>query len=180
MTARDPRPLAARLRVLLESLDTLSYYELFNVDPSATPEQIQAAFHAFSEQYHPDLFRGMSPALIENSRAIYRRGTEAYGTLRSKSRRDTYNLTLAKGQVRATAAPSSPRPASAQPLRKSLDDLCATPAGRLHARQADRAISDGDLKQAEVLLQRALRVEPNNPELRERYEAVHALRILQG
>ena len=45
---------ADALRQWLATLDSISYYQLFNVTPEATFDDLRNGFHAFAESFHPD------------------------------------------------------------------------------------------------------------------------------
>jgi curved DNA-binding protein CbpA len=153
----------------LSVLAHLSHYEVLGVPQHASELEIQAAFHLFSERFHPDRHRGESHELRESIGTIFRRGSEAYRVLRQAEPRADYDLYLATSRPRLSGAPG------ADAELKSLAELCLTPGGRLHARQAARAISDGQLYEAAGLLERALVAEGTNQELEERLEAVRQL-----
>lgn len=42
------------IRQWLAALDSISYYDLFRVAPSASPDALRDGFHAFAESFHPD------------------------------------------------------------------------------------------------------------------------------
>lgn len=149
----------------LEILDDSSYYELLGLLEIADDSAIQKAFHEFSTSFHPDRHRGESSAIREGVTAIYRRGAEAYGVLRDPKKRAAYDLALAQGQLRfnpgQTTTPNSKSQATALP------GLCSTKAGRLHARQLERAISERDWELCEHLLRKTLLAEGDNQQLAE-------------
>jgi len=161
--------LEATIAAWLAVLDQLDHYEVLGIPQSASEDELQAAFHLFSERFHPDRHRGGSASLSESIVRVFRRGSEAYRVLRQPNLRADYDLELAKRRSRASARPGH------GPTLQSLDELCLTPGGRLHARQAERAIASGDLAEAAALLERALLVEVSNPRLEERLLAVRQL-----
>jgi hypothetical protein len=111
-------------------------------------------------------------------RRVFQRGTEAYRVLARPELRAEYDLVLAKGQLRLD--PDSEAPPQPSHVR-SLDDLCRSAAAKLHARNADRAISQGDLALAKRELLSALRhEEEENAELRERLDALDLALFAMG
>ncbi len=153
----------------LDVLHQLDHYEVLGIDHDASEREVQDAFHLFSERFHPDRHRGRRPELHESVAVVFRRGSEAYRVLKHPGARAEYDLTLATSRSRASARPGQ------DPDLQTLDDLCQTPGGRLHARQAARAIVDGSLDEATALLERALLVEGGNPRLEERLQALRQL-----
>ena len=153
----------------LDVLGQLNHYEVLGLAQDASLEDVQSAFHLFSERFHPDRHRGEPPGLHDSIVRIFRRGSEAYRVLRQPAVRAEYDLTLATARSRASTRPGE------DPNLQTLDELCLTPGGRLHARQASRAIFEGQLAEAALLLERALLAEGANPRLEERLRALHQL-----
>lgn len=158
---------SASIAAWLTELGTMSHYRLFGLPRDANDEAIQAAFHRFAESFHPDRHRAESEFVRSGALRIFRRAAEAYRVLRDKQLRAAYDLELAK-QLTEPDAEST----------RSLDELCRTAAGRLHARRADRAITDGQLSAAIEHLTQALRDEGDNPSLEERLRALTDLHAL--
>jgi len=156
----------------LARLSGWSHYELLEVGTPFEPSVLQAAFHRFSQRFHPDQHVGADETKRSSVRRIFMRGAEAYRVLKNPKLRRDYDLGL------ATAAPAAAAEGRTRP--RGLEEICQTAAGRLHARQADSAISEGRLHDAAALLDRALRVEGANPELRERLDSVRMLLSLCG
>jgi curved DNA-binding protein CbpA len=152
----------------LDVLEQLNHYEVLGIGQDASEEAVQHAFHLFSERFHPDRHRGQ-PDLHDSIVRIFRRGSDAYRVLRQPALRTDYDLELATARSRSSARPGE------DPDLRTLDELCQSPGGRLHARQASRAIADGDLAAAAALLERALLVDGDNPRLSERLAALRQL-----
>lgn len=163
LASLDPR--AHLIGEWLAVLDRLTHYELLGLVGRFTEEELQAAFHRFSEHFHPDRHPRASEELRQQIRLIFQRGADAYRVLKNPRLRAQYDLGLATETPPPVTDATTPAP-------RTLDALCSTPGGRLHARQADRAISEGRLDEALVLLEKSIRTEGDNPELRERWEAL--------
>ncbi|HYO93712.1 MAG TPA: DnaJ domain-containing protein [Polyangiaceae bacterium] len=160
------------------TLDEANYYELLGVLVIADDEALRVAFHAFARAFHPDAYPDGEPDIRGRLTRIFQRGTEAYRVLAHPERRAEYDMALARGQLRL-GIPSRPPPGQAVAL--SLEDLCRTPSARLHARQAERLISKGDLAGArEELLVAARHDDPSNAALAERLEALDLALFASG
>ncbi|MFZ5890293.1 MAG: J domain-containing protein [Myxococcota bacterium] len=161
-----------------ETLDYASYYELLGVLEIADEAAIRRAFHEFSSWFHPDAHPSADEATAARLRRVFQRGAEAYRVLVRPDARADYDLSLAKGQMRL-GIPSIP-PGTVSTVR-SLDELCTTASGKMHASRADKLISQGDLAEAKRELLRAWRAEPEpDPELVERLDALDLALFAMG
>lgn len=59
-------------------------YEVLGVAPTATPEEIRAAYQALVRQYHPDKVDNMAPELRELAEQRTKEINAAYNQLRKK------------------------------------------------------------------------------------------------
>ena len=166
-------------------LDTLTFYELLGVGPTADVKTIKRAYFRLATLVHPDRYFGKN---IGNYRpkldAVFHKIHKAYEILTSKERREDYDLYL-KEQAAEGAAPP---PASKVPLdprvaakRKAAQELLQQ--HQAQARQkalrfvddAKRAQAAGDLVAAATAYQSALTFSPNDEDLKKAYEQVRAL-----
>lgn len=162
----ESESLASKLSRWLDVLPHLTHYEVLGVNGDGPP---QDAFHAFSEHFHPDRHPLATDEERRALRKIYQAGSEAYRVLRDPRMRAAYDLELARRRDETTGERAT-----------ALPELCATKGGQLHARQAERALSEGRLGEARDLLRRALSAEGENRALTERLEAVDVLLFLSG
>ena len=161
-----------------ELLDYSSYYELLGLLEIADEDAIRRAFHEFSQAFHPDAHPHADDETAARLRRVFQRGAEAYRVLLRPETRAEYDFSLAKGQMRL-GVPSVP-PGVVRTVR-SLDELCQTASGKLHASKADRLISQGALAEAKRELLRAWRAEPEpDPEIRERLDALDLALFAMG
>lgn len=169
--------LRAKIQAWLSVLDQSTYYELLGILEIADEGAIQQAFHQFSQSFHPDAHRTRDPDIRKAVTHIYRRGAEAYGVLRDPKTRVAYDLALAQGALRYNPGQAS---SPARPTSDSLESVCRTPGGKLHARQAERALADKDADLAFTLYRKALAAEGGNPDLEERFDELfeHAKGLL--
>jgi hypothetical protein len=93
-------------------MESVTLYELLDIDPSASLEEIQSAYRRLSKTYHPD--RG-------GTAAFFRQLQDAYGTLSDPTRRAEYDRLLKQpvtDQVQKNAVKPQP-PSTGQTLQLS-------------------------------------------------------------
>src|SRR5690349_1573662 len=125
----------------IAALDAISYYDLFRVQPSASFDELRAAFHQFAEDFHPDAHSGRSPGEQAAVARIYKRGSEAWRILSDEGLRARYDDALSHGILRPedliverdSLRPSMPPPTTPTgppigPARPLVDQLRAPPA----------------------------------------------------
>lgn len=127
-----------------DPLDALDYYALLELEPTASTDEIRAAWRRFALRFHPD--RHVEGGDEKTSRAarIYRRGSEAFEVLTDPVQRSAYDVVLARGELRLTSDPRAitargelaPR-ASKKSARTST--TTARRAGRTAFRSSHRA-----------------------------------------
>lgn len=162
----DDHQLRAKVLAWLEVLDSASYYDLLGVLEVADEGAIQTAFHEFSQSFHPDSHRQSATEIREAVTIIFRRGAEAYGVLKDPQTRAAYDLALAQGALRYSRASGS---RDGHGALRGLEAICSSPGGKLHARQAERALSEGRLEEAQELLNKAQTAEGINIALENKF-----------
>ena len=142
-----------------DPLERLDYYDLLQVDPGATADEVQRAFHAFALRYHPDRFATDVPEKQERAATIYRRGAEAYRVLTDREMRRRYDDGLTRGQRRyeepSVGTNRPPAPGGVMEVK----NMRARPLFQKALEQMKR----GDWKGAKLNLSLALGYEPENP-----------------
>lgn len=109
-----------------------TYYDLLNLHPSASPQEIRRAYRELSKRYHPDTTT--LPTAVATDK--FQQLNEAYGTLSSPERRFAYDLKI--GYSRTTVI--QPRLDLNRPVseaRKQRSTLYLDPT--------DRPLSPGEL-----------------------------------
>lgn len=160
------------LRQWLAVLDSLSYYQLFRVEPRVGHDELRVAFHDFAESFHPDAHGWRHPNEQAAIGRIYRRGTEAWRVLGDPVLRARYDDALANGilrpenlvvemnQSRSLAPPPNPNAPGAR-----LVDRLKNPGARAFVLRAEELLKKGDPKQAKIQLVMAMHMDKNNAAL---------------
>jgi curved DNA-binding protein CbpA len=159
-------------------IEETNYYELLGVLDIADEAAIRSAFHEFAVAFHPDAHPDADEETAGAIRRVFQRGTEAYRVLVRPELRAEYDLALAKGQLRLEPNVSQPPLSTGA---RSLDELCVSAAAKLHAKNADRFISQGDLALAKRELLLAISHEDEqSQELLERLDALDLALFAMG
>jgi DnaJ-class molecular chaperone len=154
-TAIDPLEISALVRIM----DELDYYQLLNVEPTASTAEIRKAFHSSSRSFHPDANRGVTAELQADCGRISKRVTEAYSVLRDNRRRRAYDAQRAEGdslRIQLAAA----RTAHVEHRKAQIRG--ATAQGRQFHGKSEADQKAGNLAGAIQNIQMALTFEPNN------------------
>lgn len=115
-----------------ENQRTTTYYDLLNLHPSASPQQIRRAFRDLSKLYHPDTTA--LPASIATAK--FQQLNEAYATLSSPDRRFAYDRRIGYSRFTVIQPPADlNRPVTATRKYRSSAYLDPT----------DRPLSSGEL-----------------------------------
>lgn len=158
----------------MSQLDDLDYYTLIGVEEDATEADIKKAFREFARRYHPDNYAGTtSPAKLEQSTAIYRRGSEAYQVLMDAKLRKAYDAALQKGKLRLSPEEMDRALAPKSEQKKKQPQVPIRSPQALRAYKAGIAAAHrGEWKDAWRLLRQAHEAEPENDFIAERYYRV--------
>ncbi len=170
--AIEPLEMAALSKIM----DELDYYQLLNIEPSASTAEIRKAFHISSRNFHPDANRELKGETREQCRQISKRITEAYCVLRDTRRRNTYDARVSDGEsLRIQLAEAK----HAHLEQRKAERTGATPQGRQFHGKAEADIKAGNLAGAIQNIQMALTFEAGNigfkallDQLRERQKAI--------
>ncbi|HJL03342.1 MAG TPA: DnaJ domain-containing protein [Polyangiaceae bacterium LLY-WYZ-15_(1-7)] len=140
-----------------DRLDQLDYYTLLGLEPSATADQIRAAFHTFALKFHPDNHSGEDPAKAARAAQIFRRGAEAYRILSEPQTRKRYDEGLQQGKLRLAAEEQGPRK-----RRPGSGSQKVSRKAHPFVRKADLAIKREDWNTAKLNLKIALGHDPES------------------
>lgn len=137
-------------------------YEILEISPGASADEIKAAYHRLAKKWHPDRFNG---AEKEEAERRFRQLAESFNMLKDSSRRDEVTRT---GQA-ANTPPQTPQ--SAVPTTIQLDQPTAPKTVPVHERTASdwyedakKAFEDRDYDRALGLVQYSLRMNADKAE----------------
>ncbi|HEX4844624.1 MAG TPA: DnaJ domain-containing protein [Geothrix sp.] len=122
-------------------------FEVLEIPPDASPEDIKAAYHRLAKQWHPDRFSGPGKAEAE---ARFRELAEAFSTLKDPGKR----LALQQQMPRSAAVPPVKAKEKA-PDREAVQER--TPED--WAAMAKEAYDEGRVEQARALIHYAIRLD---------------------
>jgi curved DNA-binding protein CbpA len=110
----------AELENFLERLDgAVNYYEVMDVPPLATAEEVKDAYYSLARRYHPDRFYlKTGTSLHAKLSSAFARITQAYETLTDANARSAYDASLERARQFADSAPQKK-----DHLTESVDDF---------------------------------------------------------
>jgi len=116
-----------------------TYYELLEIAPSATSEEIKRSFRLQIARYHPDKVQHLGKEFQDMAAGRAAELTEAYRILSDDNRRAEYDRTIAAGAASAPAPTAPQPPQAAGPLRQPY----VAPSPEPWARSADSEPAPG-------------------------------------
>jgi len=129
-------------------------FEVLEVSPDASPEDIKAAYHRLAKQWHPDRYSGAEKAEAE---AKFRSLAEAFSTLKDPGKR----LTLQQQMPKAVPK-TAPVAAAAVVAKEAESPQERTPEN--WAAMAKEAFDEGQVDQARALIHYAIRLDETKPQ----------------
>ena len=116
-------------------------FNVLEIPPDATPEDIKAAYHRLAKRWHPDRYAG---AAKEEAESKFRDLAEAFSILKDPAKR----LTLQQQMPKTQPAAANMAPESA--LERTPEDWAA---------MAKAACDEGNIDQARALIHYAIRLD---------------------
>lgn len=128
-------------------------FDVLEIPPDASPEDIKAAYHRLAKQWHPDRYTGEAKVGAE---ARFRELAEAFSILKDPGKRLAVMQQLPKTPVAAPTPPGKEKDTEAAhaPERTAED----------WAGLAKEAFDGGRVDQAQALIQYAIRMDDRKPQ----------------
>jgi DnaJ domain len=155
-----------------DSLDSLSYYRILRVPPTAAPAQVKKAFHDLAVHCHPDQYQDEAVGARAAAERIFKASVEAYSILSNKDLRARYDAQLKEGKLRLDPSlPVAAAPTAAAPV--PMFALATTPDGRKFAAKAQAHLEANEWEPARLALTDACQREPGNAALKDRLRKLY-------
>jgi len=71
-----------------------TFYDILEIDKSATQQEIRAAWLDLAKKYHPDGYEHLAKDLRDQAEERFKKIKEAYDTLSDPQKRKDYDLTI--------------------------------------------------------------------------------------
>ena len=160
-----------RIDQILEWIEKVDYYQLFNLQPGASSTDIKAAYFKLSKQYHPDrFFTTAEKDSRDKITTVFKRMNEAYTVLKNPEKRRRYDKAIS-GPDRAKNLRYQPGEEDKQIL-VSPENQAKTVNGKKYLKLALIAEQKKDWRNAEMNLQFAVKYEPENDFMKKMLERV--------
>jgi tetratricopeptide (TPR) repeat protein len=127
------------------SWNLMNPFNVLEVPPDASPEDIKAAYHRLAKRWHPDRYTGDEKVEAE---AKFRELAEAFSTLKDSSKRLAIQQQLPKTPTAGVAVEFEPA------LERTPEDWAA---------MAKTAFDEGNVAQARALIHYAIRLDSAKP-----------------
>jgi tetratricopeptide (TPR) repeat protein len=98
LNLNDPEQMRKAIELKAKVVDAQDLYSVLDLQPSAGKEQVKQAYFDAAKRFHPDRLTSLGlESLRGEVEKIFRRVSEAYGTLYDDARREEYRKTLGQG-----------------------------------------------------------------------------------
>ena len=156
-----------QLMALAVQIDTLDYFQILNLQQTATPSELRTAYYQLARAIHPDKFFTIGD---DNLRAaihkIYKRVTESYTILKDDPKRQKYVAAI-NGPNRASSLRYNEElVAQEKQEQRDRKDVAKTPQGKKMYKAALLEMKNGHYDKALRNIQSALMFEPANEQLK--------------
>jgi curved DNA-binding protein CbpA len=167
-TAKDESDLE---RFLARLEEATNYYEVMDLPPSVSADELKDSYYSLARQYHPDRFHLKSgTSLHTRLSSAFARITQAYETLTDSAARTAYDTGLERAKQFAESAPrkSGATGTAASGFDDDADDIHVGQA-EYNFREGFGALQQNRINAAVNHLAAAARAEPNEARYRAYY-----------
>jgi len=164
---------------LLRRLDTATtHYDVLNLKPEATTEEIKNSYYSLARRYHPDLFHKQKGTPLHASvESAFAKIAQAYVTLADPKQRASYNAKLAarekvkRASVEVPKATQPDRPQAEVLKKQNAQAVAQSDLARAESsfQEGFLALQQGQTKAALVSLAAAARLAPDQARFRAYY-----------
>ncbi|MBV1857152.1 MAG: J domain-containing protein [Nannocystaceae bacterium] len=155
-----------RVMELAQTLDTMSYYQLLDVDATAAREVIEQAYYRRARNIHPDRHTYETDPVRKHALVrLYARFGEAFRVLRDPALRPAYQAELAAGRTRLSKDAEQ-----ASRLQRTAPDPRTPHAAKL-LETARTLLAAGNIAGGRAQLQLAAQFEPDSSAIKRAIEA---------
>lgn len=149
---------------LAKIMDELNYYQILQIDPTATSRDLKLAYYQVSRTYHPDANGDLEATLALTCNRISKLITEAYCVLRDPRKRTAYDAHLkSENGLRMQLAAAR----AAHVKTDSENRTGTTPQGKQFLLKAEEDMRCENFPGAIQNMQMAMTFEPGNKQFRE-------------
>ena len=155
-----------RVMALGQTLDSMSYYQLLDVELTAPRETIEQAYYRRARNIHPDRHTYETDPRRKHALVrLYARFGEAFRVLRDPVLRSAYGAELAAGRTRLSKDAEQ-----ASRLQSTTPDPRTPHAAKL-LQTANKLIAAGNIAGGRAQLRLATQFEPDSPAIKRAIEA---------
>jgi len=141
----DPDQMRRAIEQKVKVVETQDLFSVLDLQQTATRDQVKQAYFDAAKRYHPDRLTSLGlEALRTDVEKIFRRVSEAYGTLYDDARREEYKKTLGQGGKKDESE------AHAKAM-KMLEAEMAFKRGEIYVRKGDWPNAIRELEQSVAL-----------------------------
>lgn len=149
--------------LMLDKAKSQNYYDLLNIPPTASPDEIKKSYYSLAKKYHPDRYHQSAVADLKSALdTIFSTLAQAYDTLKVPATRCSYDAKALR-----------PEPSSGTAAEKPAQGASSGASGTAHQKLAEMNYRQGrghyehrDYWSAIQALRQSVRLEPQNARYR--------------
>lgn len=167
MSYTDPQ-FWPQLKQLAVTIDGLDYFQVLNLTPAASPQEIKASYYNLARALHPDAFYTLPDEELKLAVGkIYRRVTEAYTILKDEPKRKKYAEDVSGPERMQKLRYNEQAEQEQKEKEREAREVAKTPQGKKMLAAAVLDYQAGRLDKAIKNLQSAMLFEMGNAALKQ-------------